>query len=154
MVDSALSDSILNQGPEVTNELDITDAVGQGITNDNEVSDEPEIIDGVDLTNERKPTNEVTNEPEIVDEVSQEATFGSETTNEVTNDPEITNEEGQAVTNEPEKANEVESETSNEKESAQPIPLRRSHRIIENPRPTIDPELISENDDPNDVDFS
>ena len=43
MVDSALSDLILNQGPEVTNELDITDAVGQGITNDNEVTNDPEI---------------------------------------------------------------------------------------------------------------
>ena len=51
MVDSALSDSILNQGPEVINEPEITDEVGQ------EVSNEPET------------TNEVTNEPEITDEV-------------------------------------------------------------------------------------
>ena len=115
-----------------------------------------EIIDevGQEVTNEREPTYEVTDEPEIVDEVGQEVINESETNNKVTNDPEITNEAGQEVTNEPETANEIESETSNKIKSAQPIPLRRSRRIIENPRPAIDPDLIGENDDPNDVDFA
>jgi len=161
LVDSALNDATLQPATEISTEPDA------------EALDEPDADTEPEVDNATDPDtttiDEVTPGPNLGDIAEQEDNQIDDVTETTRNTYETNTNDNEAKA-EPEIAESIANNTDNsnndevsvesklvnhdKKEPEQPTLIRRSKRIINNPNPTINPDDIGDNDDPNDVDFA